>query len=78
MAQVPVRKLWHLIVFRMMRTEDIGLGATVKLIAAKIGGEQFKKWSARIGIPCGCSDREDEWNRLYPNINYQPNAKDIQ
>lgn len=51
--------------------DDIGLGATVKRVAAKYGGERFKAWSKRIGLPCGCTDRELEWNRLYPNPNYK-------
>lgn len=59
--------------FRILSIDaDIGLGATAKRVAAKFGGERYKAWATRIGIPCGCADREQEWNRLYPNPNYRP------
>ena len=52
---------------RMLRTEaDRGVGDTVQRIAAKFGGERFKAFSARIGMPCGCTQRQEEWNRLWP------------
>lgn len=62
--------LWVRILQRLSRPEDIGLGATVKRIAAKVGGERFKRWAARISLPCGCTEREEEWNKMYPNENY--------
>lgn len=45
---------------------DIGVGDTVQRYAAKVGGEQFKRFSKWLGIPCGCTERQGEWNRLYP------------
>ena len=61
---------WVKLIQRLSKSQDIGLGATVKRIAAKFGGERFKVWSKRIGLPCACTEREVEWNRLYPNPNY--------
>lgn len=55
------------------KPEDIGLGATIKRIAAKFGGERFKKLADKIGLPCGCADREIILNRQYPNKNYARN-----
>jgi hypothetical protein len=63
--------LWVRLLQRLSKPEDIGLGATIKRIAAKVGGERFKAWSTKIGLPCGCTEREAEWNRLYPNPNYR-------
>lgn len=63
--------LWIRLLQRLSKPQDIGLGATVKRIASAVGGERFKAWSKRIGLPCGCTDRELEWNRLYPNPNYK-------
>lgn len=55
----------------LSKPEDIGLGATAKRLFAKFGGERFRVWAQRIGLPCGCTEREDEWNRQYPNPNYR-------
>ena len=55
----------HLVRF-LRSPSDIGVGDTVQRIATKFGGERFKKWAKRIGIPCGCDKRQAEWNRLYP------------
>ena len=63
--------LWIRLLQRLSSPQDIGLGATVKRIADKVGGERFKVWSKRIGLPCGCTEREIKWNRLYPNPNYK-------
>lgn len=52
---------------RMLRTKaDAGIGDTAQRIAAKFGGERFKALSKRIGMPCACTGRQEEWNRLYP------------
>lgn len=57
---------WVRMVKLLRKPEDSGLGDTVQRIAAKFGGERFKAFAKRIGIPCGCSDRQAEWNRLFP------------
>lgn len=62
---------WVRLLQRLSTPQDIGLGATVKRIAGKVGGKRFIVWSKRIGLPCGCTEREIEWNRLYPNPNYK-------
>lgn len=52
---------------QMLRTpDDTGVGDTVQRIAAKFGGERFKSWAKRIGLPCGCTERQAEWNRMFP------------
>jgi len=62
---------WVSLLQRLSTSQDIGLGATVKRIAGKVGGKRFITWSKRIGLPCGCTEREIEWNNLYPNPNYK-------
>ena len=50
----------------LRKPEDAGVGDTVARIAAKFGGERFKAFSKRIGIPCGCTERQESWNRQWP------------
>lgn len=57
---------WVRVVRRMRKPGDHGVGDTVQRIAARIGGEQFKRWTARLGIPCGCTQRQEEWNARWP------------
>lgn len=52
------------------KPEDVGLGATIKRIAAKFGGERFKKFADKMGLPCGCTGREEDLNIRYPNPNF--------
>ena len=52
---------------KWMRSKaDKGAGDTIQRIAASMGGEQFKKLSKRIGLPCRCAERQAEWNKSYP------------
>jgi len=62
---------WVRILQRLYKPQDIGLGATVNRIAARFGGERFKVWATKIGLPCGCTEREAHWNKLYPNPHYR-------
>lgn len=57
---------WVRLVRMLRKPEDKGVGDTVQRIAAKFGGERFKAWAERIGIPCGCVARQEEWNRVWP------------
>lgn len=50
----------------LRKPEDAGVGDTVARIAAKFGGERFKTFSKRIGIPCGCTERQAAWNEQWP------------
>jgi hypothetical protein len=60
----PPRWLKYVRFFRS--PEDRGAGDTVQRIAAKFGGERFKKFAKKMGIPCGCTSRQDRWNKQYP------------
>ncbi len=62
--EIPWPK-WARIVKRFRSPADEGVGDTVQRYAATVGGEVFKRVASRIGMPCGCSDRQKEWNRLY-------------
>lgn len=57
---------WVRLVKLLRKPEDQGVGDTVQRIAAKFGGERFKAFSKRIGIPCGCTDRQAAWNQQWP------------
>jgi len=45
---------------------DTGVGDTVERLLAKMGGDQFKWVMARLGVNCGCEDRKQYLNRVYP------------
>lgn len=62
---------WVRILTRLQTPEDRGIGDTVQRIAAKFGGERFKRFAKRIGLPCGCTGRQARWNADYPNPNYR-------
>lgn len=52
---------------RWLRTpEDTGVGDTVERLLAKAGGRKIKKMLERIGVGCGCTDRQAALNRKYP------------
>jgi hypothetical protein len=57
---------WVRLIRMLQQPGDVGIGDTVQRIAAKFGGERFKTWAKRIGLPCGCTERQAEWNKLYP------------
>ena len=57
---------WALTLKRLRTANDTGVGDTAQRIAAKFGGERYKRLTKRLGMPCGCSERQAEWNRLYP------------
>lgn len=59
-------RLWTEVVGWFRAPGDIGVGDTVQRIAAKFGGERFKKFAEKVGMPCGCTDRQNEWNKLWP------------
>jgi hypothetical protein len=50
----------------MRNPSDHGVGDTAQRIAAKVGGEAYKKLTQRLGMPCGCSSRQEDWNTHYP------------
>jgi hypothetical protein len=57
---------WVGIVSYFRTPEDTGVGDTVQRYAAMLGGEQFKVWAKKLGMPCGCTTRQKEWNLRYP------------
>jgi len=58
---------WAWAISKLSAPEDVGVGATVKRIAGPMG-EAFKAWAEALGIPCGCADREKEWNAMFPYL----------
>lgn len=45
---------------------DTGVGDVVQRMAARIGGEVFKQIMAKLGINCGCTDRQKWLNERFP------------
>jgi hypothetical protein len=56
---------WAKAVTPWAEPEDIGVGDTIH---RKLGvlGEVFKATLKTLGVPCGCDQRQEEWNILYP------------
>lgn len=57
---------WVIALRRLRNPSDRGVGDTVQRVAAWMGGELFKKLAAKLGIPCGCTQRQGEWNARWP------------
>ncbi len=62
----PPSNAWVRLVKLLRNSSDAGVGDTVARIAAKFGGERFKAFSKRIGMPCGCVERQVAWNERWP------------
>lgn len=57
---------WVRIVRRLRIPSDIGIGDTLQRQFAKYGGERFKEWATKLGIDCGCTERQNHYNKKYP------------
>lgn len=67
--QVAYRPKWPVLIrvlYFMRQTNDTGVGDTVERIFAKFGGTQFKWLMDRLGVNCGCEDRKQYLNRIFP------------
>lgn len=62
---VPVPPRWVKWVARYRDPEDTGVGDTIERLLG-VWGERFKALMARFDIDCGCSDRKDYFNLVYP------------
>jgi len=56
---------WANLVAARATPSDIGVGSTIERELGR-AGVAFKAVLATLGVPCGCADRRDEWNALYP------------
>lgn len=65
-VSLPKTEAWVRLVRLLRKPQDKGIGDTVARIAARVGGERFKAWSKRIGMPCGCTERQKAWNERWP------------
>jgi hypothetical protein len=57
---------WAIALARYKQPTDAGVGDTAKRVFARLGGEGYKWLSAKLGMPCGCTERQAEWNKHYP------------
>lgn len=62
----PVLPNWVRLIRIIRIPSDIGIGDTLQRQFAKFGGERFKRWAAKLGIPCGCAERQNHYNKKYP------------
>lgn len=64
----PIEKtgLVHKGIAKLRKPEDSGLGDTLERLIAKFGGNKFKSIAKRLGINCGCEDRQKYLNEHYP------------
>jgi hypothetical protein len=47
--------------------EDVGVGDTLARIVGPIGGDAYKKWYLEtFGKSCGCTERQQTLNELFP------------
>lgn len=53
-------------IMRLRKPEDSGLGDTLERLIAKFGGNKFKQIAKRLGVNCGCEDRQKYLNERYP------------
>lgn len=62
-----IRKpLWVRLITMLRQEEDVGVGDTIRRILENIGGERFKQLAKRIGLPCGCTQRQEDLNTQFP------------
>jgi hypothetical protein len=64
--KAPIIPPWVHLISYFKSPDDLGIGDTVARYAAMLGGEAFKAWSKKLGMPCGCTQRQREWNARYP------------
>ena len=68
---------WAKWIARQRQDPDSGVGDTFRRLAAKVGGEQIKRLAKANAVPCGCTERQAEWNVRYrygPPATCQPVA----
>lgn len=58
--------MWARYVARLKTDQDAGVGDTVKRIADRLGGQGYRWFTKKAGMPCHCTARQEEWNRKYP------------
>lgn len=72
-AEAPSKATpWPLLIRGIARQRiesDKGVGDTIHRILSKMGGSQFEWVMKRLGINCGCGDRQEWLNRVYPYEN---------
>ena len=57
---------WALSLKRLRKNGETGVGDTAQRVASWFGGEYFKAFSKKIGMPCECTNRQNNWNKQYP------------
>lgn len=56
---------WAKGVAQFKSKEDNGVGDTVHRMLGAVG-EIFEATMRKIGVPCKCPERREEWNKRYP------------
>jgi hypothetical protein len=80
LAPVPYDQ-WPLrfrLLAKLATPQDAGLGDVVERIVGPVGGSAFKKWfKLATRRDCGCNQRIQTWNELYP-LPANPPGKPLQ
>ena len=65
----PVTKpwpAWATALRALRRDGERGVGDTAERLFGSFGGQPFKMALRSAGIECGCDERKEKWNELYP------------
>ena len=58
---------WARAMRQLSTPDDKGVGDVIARIIGDEKSEAFKSWYLKVfGKPCGCSGRQEQWNKLYP------------
>jgi hypothetical protein len=57
----------------MAKPEDVGIGDTIARVIGPIGGDAYKAWfKETFGKTCGCTERQDALNVMFPLLTSPP------
>lgn len=48
------------------KPEDVGFGDTFENFAKAVGAQKVAQYVKRFRIECGCGNRKQRWNRVFP------------
>lgn len=59
--------MWAKALKLLAKPEDKGIGDVIRRTIGEENSDAFKKWYKSVtGKNCGCSGRQEYWNRIYP------------
>lgn len=61
----PAWPMWARVLAKQKSDKDKGVGDTAERVFGRFGGSQFKKALKKIGVDCGCTARQADWNQKF-------------